>query len=143
MALFLASFLMVSNYVTAQDNEINSDDVSSVSLAIQHGIGLPWGPGFRIIISGWGSKTELSIYIIDRDAKEFEIISPEKHVTSGENGEAMFDIPYKYKDMVPGVCIILVAGPLGIHQITTEIPKVIEPSKENPKWQLQFETPVN
>lgn len=136
LLIFLVlSLLFASNVKAAEENL----EKNSVSIHVEHGIALPWEePGFRIYLEGWGSKTNLSVFIIDSEAKEIEVISPDKNITSGEDGKAVFDISYALKGMAPGVCIIVVAGPLGVHYIIDEIPEVIAPSQENEDWILRF-----
>lgn len=135
----LAFFLLVALFPGSIEATDEGPEKTAVSINVEHGIPLPWGePGFRIYIEGWGSETPLSIFIIDRDAKTIEAVSPDQNITSGEDGRVVFDVSYTLKGMVPGVCIIVVAGPPGFHCLTDEIPEVIPPSEDNEKWILRF-----
>lgn len=88
----------------------------NVEIQIQHGIEIGDGiPGYRIIVSNWGSRELLSLDLIDTEGKRITFISDKQNVKSDKNGMISIDIPYIYGEIKPGMCILFVSGNIGVH----------------------------
>ena len=116
----------------------------NVEIQIQHGIEIGDGiPGYRIIISNWGSRELLSLDLIDTEGKRITFISDKQNVKSDKNGMISIDIPYIYGEIKPGMCILFVSGNIGVHIVNIEYPKLEPPTEEKPYWDIWFSNTEN
>ena len=116
----------------------------NVEIQIQHGIEIGDGiPGYRIIVSNWGSRELLSLDLIDTEGKRITFISDKQNVKSDKNGMISIDIPYIYGEIKPGMCILFVSGNIGVHIVNIEYPKLEPPTEEKPYWDIWFSNTEN
>lgn len=116
----------------------------NVEIQIQHGIEIGDGiPGYRIIVSNWGSRELLSLDLIDTEGKRITFISDKQNVKSDKNGMISIDIPYIYGEIKPGMCILFVSGNIVVHIVNIEYPKLEPPTEEKPYWDIWFSNTEN
>lgn len=140
MIMMILIFIAVNSFVFSQENK--EYDSKKVEIYLEEGIQLENGyPGYLISIFNWGSETIIEIYVIDRAGKTLGVVTEDKNIKSHKDGSVSFSIPYIYGDLAPGICQLMVAGPVGIHMVEIEYPAVIVPTKDNPLWRLQFVNP--
>jgi hypothetical protein len=96
---------------------------TAVTLAIVHGIELPWGkPGFRIQVSNWVPLADVSVSAIGPDGERIDLVSANDHLGADPAGKIVIDIDYERKGLKRGHWVIVVAGKPGIHVIQTNMP---------------------
>ena len=140
--VFIILFLMLimPSIIFCQSENSNKE----VDIQIRHGIQINDSiPGYRIIVSNWGSRELLSLDLIDTEGKRITFISDKQNVKSDEDGMISIDIPYTYGDIKPGMCILFVSGKLGVHMINIEYPKLEPPTDEKPYWDIWFSNTEN
>lgn len=114
-------------------------DPMKVEIHVEHGVALPWGkPGFRIEISGWQPNGDLTLYAVGPDGSKIALIPEDKAVQADEDGALTVDIDYARKGLTPGHWVFLAAGPPGIHEFETDLPRVEPPTAAHKKWRLDF-----
>ena len=132
-------FVLLPTFLSGQTENKNEVDIH-----IQHGIEInDTIPGYRIIVTNWGCREVLSLYLVDSEGNEINFISDKQNVKSDENGIISIDIPYTYKEIKPGICMLLVAGKPGVHMIKIEYPKLEPPTEEKPYWDIWFSNTSN
>ena len=111
---------------TFDDLEINSEENENnkeVDIRIQQGIKINGDiPGYRIIVTNWGSRESLSLDLVDSLGKTINLINDKQNVKSDDNGMITIDIPYEYGDVTPGLCMLLLSGNPGVHLVKIEYP---------------------
>ena len=139
--LVLLSFMLIMPSLIYAQTENKS---KNVEIQIQHGIEIGDGiPGYRIIVSNWGSRELLSLDLIDTEGKRITFISDKQNVKSDKNGMISIDIPYIYGEIKPGMCILFVSGNIGVHIVNIEYPKLEPPTEEKPYWDIWFSNTSN
>ena len=139
--LVLLSFMLIMPSLFYAQTENKS---KNVEIQIQHGIEIGDGiPGYRIIVSNWGSRESLSLDLIDTEGKRITFISDKQNVKSDKNGMISIDIPYIYGEIKPGMCILFVSGNIGVHIVNIEYPKLEPPTEEKPYWDIWFSNTEN
>lgn len=116
-----------------------TENNKEVDIRIRHGIEINGDtPGYRIIVTNWGSCEVLSLYLVDSEGNRIDFISEEQNVKSDESGMISIDIPYAYGAIKPGICMLLAAGKPGVHLIKIEYPELDPPTEEKPYWDVLF-----
>ena len=114
-------------------------DNSEVDIQIKHGIEINKSiPGYRIIVTNWGRNEVLSLDLVDSEGNQINLVSSKQNVKADKNGNISIDIPYTYKEIKPGMCILFVSGKPGVHLIEIEYPRLDPPTEEKPYWDVWF-----
>ena len=133
--IILFFMLIMPSIIFCQTENNNKE----VDIQIRHGIQINDSiPGYRILVSNWGSRELLSLDLIDTEGKRITFINDKQNVKSDEDGMLSIDIPYTYGDIKPGMCILFFSGKLGVHMINIEYPKLEPPTDEKPYWDIWF-----
>lgn len=98
------------------------------------------GPSFRIALRNWAANGEISIHLVGPKGEVISVVPPERPIHASPEGSATVTVPYKHRGLYPGVWLLMVAGPSGIHQGEVEIPKVLPRNSKTKEERLVFKT---
>ncbi len=95
-------------------------------------------PGFVLLVEGWEPNGTFVVYAVDSEGKQIPIISKENAKRASPEGASTVSIPYRMRGLHPGQWVFLVFGAPGAHTVQVVVPKVLPPSGNGGKWQLDF-----
>lgn len=112
--------------------------VLNIDHAQPHDLG--GGPSFRITLRNWTADGEISIHLVGPKGEIVTVVPPKQPIHASPEGNATVTVPYKHRGLYPGMWLLMVAGPSGIHQCKVEIPKVMPRDSERKEERLVFKT---